>query len=74
MIFNEIVTDRSFLVVCGNLWPGAKDGAPPPDWVKHGGPLIHDHRSGAPECLACIHAKTGIDPRDRADDSQMQRP
>jgi hypothetical protein len=52
MIFADIITDRSHITVCGNLWPGAGQGAPPPDWVRFGGHPTHDHRTGA-WCPAC---------------------
>jgi hypothetical protein len=37
-----------FLIVCGSFWPGAKDGAPPPEHLVLTGQVVCD----GPKC-AC---------------------
>ena len=49
MIFLHVITDDADLIVCGSLWPGAYDGAPPPDWFANGGPPIKDKRTFKPQ-------------------------
>jgi len=56
VIFTHLITDDSELFVCGSFWPGAKDGAPMPDWFLAGGPPVKDKRTNRQyPCWHCHH-------------------
>jgi hypothetical protein len=46
VIFSHAIWDDGELFVCGSFWPGAYDGAPPPDWLENGGAPTRDDRTG----------------------------
>jgi hypothetical protein len=56
MIFHRYHSRDQMLYVCGSFWPGAKDGAPPPEHFLLTGQVVCD----GPKC-ECHAAKAAKD-------------